>query len=195
MERREYLKSSTGLMLAVLTSGIPTRAIAGDIMETPIDTNYTPAGKGIVTGKGVGDFDFLAGEWKIRHKRLKDGTKDEWQRFDSGAPAYRVLNGMCSIEELRKADGSDMGMSVRVWLTQEKKSTDHWPGVGHAALQVKPASVGEGRELGLVPEGAAVFGPARARQEPLKLLDLPARQGAAFALDLIPVAMAGHGHL
>ncbi len=136
MERREYLKSSTGLMLAVLTSGIPTRAIAGDIMETPIDTNYTPAGKGIVTGKGVGDFDFLAGEWKIRHKRLKDGTKDEWQRFDSGATVYRVLNGMGSIEELRKADGSDMGMGVRVWLTQEKKWADHWTGAWNGVVEL-----------------------------------------------------------
>ena len=44
-----------------------------------MDTNYAPTGKGNVTGKGVGDFDFLAGEWKIQHKRLKGGTKDEWQ--------------------------------------------------------------------------------------------------------------------
>lgn len=77
-----------------------------------MDTNYEPTGKGIVTGKGVGDFDFLAGEWKIRHKRLNKGTKDEWQRFDSGATVHRVLNGMGSIEELRKADGGDMGMPL-----------------------------------------------------------------------------------
>ncbi len=60
-------------------------------MDT-IDTSYAPTGKGIVTGKGVGDFDFLAGEWKIRHKRLKGGTKDEWLDFDSSASVHRVLD-------------------------------------------------------------------------------------------------------
>jgi len=55
-------------------------------------TNYAPTGKGIVTGKGVGDFDFLAGNWHIRHKRLKDGTKDVWQRFDSSAAVHQNLS-------------------------------------------------------------------------------------------------------
>lgn len=91
-----------------------------------MDTSYAPIGKNIVTGKGVGDFDFLAGHWDIRHKRLKDGTKDVWQRFDSTASVHRVLSGMGSIEELRKADGSDRGMAVRVWLPEPEKWADHW---------------------------------------------------------------------
>ena len=91
-----------------------------------MDTSYAPTGSGIATGKGVGDFDFLAGDWHIRHKRLKSGTKDEWQRFDSSASVHRVLDGMGSIEELRKADGSYMGMGVRVWLPEMKKWADHW---------------------------------------------------------------------
>jgi hypothetical protein len=57
-------------------------------------TNYAPAGKCRVTGKGVGDFDFLAGNWHIRHKRLKDSTKDIWQRFDSSPTVHCVLGGM-----------------------------------------------------------------------------------------------------
>ncbi|MEE9375546.1 MAG: hypothetical protein V3V04_04365, partial [Rhizobiaceae bacterium] len=89
-------------------------------------TSYAPTGKGIVTGKGVGDFDFLAGNWHIRHKRLKDGTKNAWERFDSTATVHRVLGGMGSIEELRKTDGSYMGMGVRVWLPELKKWADHW---------------------------------------------------------------------
>lgn len=52
-------------------------------MEVAIDTTYEPAGNGIVTGQGIGDFDFLAGAWKIRHKRLKDGTADEWHQSAS----------------------------------------------------------------------------------------------------------------
>ncbi len=91
-----------------------------------MDTSYTASGKGVETGKGVGDFDFLTGDWHIRHKRLKTGTRDEWFRFDSGASVHRVLEGMGSIEELRKADGSYMGMGVRVWRPELKKWADHW---------------------------------------------------------------------
>ncbi len=91
-----------------------------------MDTIYAPAGKGIATGKGVGDFDFLAGDWHIRHKRLRDGTQDEWQRFDSSASVHRVLDGMGSIEELRNPDGSNMGMAVRIWLPEKEQWADHW---------------------------------------------------------------------
>jgi hypothetical protein len=106
-----------------------------------MDTSYTSPGKGIVTGKGVGDFDFLTGTWKIRHRRLKDGNKYEWQSFESSATVHRVLNGMGSIEELRKADGSDMGMGVRVWLPQEMKWADHWTSAANGV--VNPAQKGE----------------------------------------------------
>jgi len=96
-----------------------------------MDTIYAPTGKNIVTGKGVGDFDFLAGNWHIRHKRLKD---DVWQRFDSSASVHSVLGGMGSIEELRNADGSDMGMAVRVWRPETKKWADHWTSVDNGVV-------------------------------------------------------------
>lgn len=134
MERRELLQAGTGLLVAAMAASAPLRAAKGADMQDEIDTSYTPAGKGIITGKGVGDFDFLAGEWKIRHKRLKDGTTDEWLRFDSGATVHRVLNGQGSIEELRNANGSFMGMGVRVWLPQEKKWADHWTGAWNGVV-------------------------------------------------------------
>jgi hypothetical protein len=84
------------------------------------------AKKGVVTGKGVGDFDFLTGRWKINHRRLKDGTQNEWQVFASSAVVHRVLDGMGSIEELHTADGGFMGMGVRMWHPAEKRWADHW---------------------------------------------------------------------
>jgi hypothetical protein len=104
---------------------------------------------GKVTGKGIGDFDFLAGEWKIAHKRLKDGTKDDWQRFSSSASVHRVLDGMGSIEELRKPDGTMMGMGVRVWLPEEKMWADHWTSAANGV--VNPPQKGQ------FIDGAGVF--------------------------------------
>lgn len=141
--RRQFVNMSSAALVVSLAApmALAKRKKDKKAMETEIDTSYSPPGKGTVTGKGIGDFDFLTGEWKIRHKRLKDGTKDEWERFDSSATVHRVLNGMGSIEELRKPDGSDMGMGVRVWLPQEKKWADHWTGVFNGV--VNPPQKGE----------------------------------------------------
>jgi hypothetical protein len=128
--RRDLLRGTAGLFF------ISTGALAMN------DANYSTTGKpGKVTGKGIGDFDFLAGEWTIAHRRLKDGTTDVWEESQSGATVHRVLDGMGSIEELRKPDGSFMGMGIRVWLPQEKKWADHWTGTYNGI--VNPAQKGE----------------------------------------------------
>ncbi|MGB0907398.1 MAG: hypothetical protein ACPGVT_07885 [Maricaulaceae bacterium] len=128
LKRRQILQGGAVLLTTVLSSGTSAHARKSNTAtgELTMDTNYAPAGKGIVTGKGVGDFDFLAGNWHIQHKKLKDSAKDEWQFFDSSASVHRVLSGMGSIEELRKADGTDMGMAVRIWRPELEKWADHW---------------------------------------------------------------------
>jgi hypothetical protein len=141
MHRRTVLLS--GLLLTV------PRAAASPDRKILMDTSYTPRNTNVVTGQGVGDFDFLAGEWRIDHQRLKDGAKDEWRRFQSGATVHRVLDGMGSIEELRKADGSFMGMGVRVWLPEKKQWADHWTSAANGV--VNPP------QLGAFIDGEGVF--------------------------------------
>lgn len=136
LKRRHMLQGSAALLTTVLASGTPalskpSKAIRGD---RTMDTNYTTKGKGIITGKGVGDFDFLAGHWHIRHKKLKDGTKNDWQHFDSRASVHTVLGGMGSIEELHKADDSYMGMAVRIWLPESEKWADHWTSAANGVV-------------------------------------------------------------
>jgi hypothetical protein len=130
IDRRLLLQAAAGLILT---------ATGAKAMSEP---SYSTAGNpGKITGKGIGDFDFLAGEWTIHHRRLKDGTTDVWEESESGATVHRVLGGMGSIEELRKPDGSYMGMGVRVWLPQEKKWADHWTGTYDGV--VNPPQKGE----------------------------------------------------
>lgn len=138
IDRRNLIRTGAALWLA---RTLPASAAPGGMMEHKINTSYRPAGKGTITGKGIGDFDFLAGEWRIRHLRLKDGTAAEWQRFDSGATVHRVLDGMGSIEELRKPDGTAMGMGVRVWLPEQKKWADHWTSAANGV--VNPPQLGQ----------------------------------------------------
>jgi hypothetical protein len=127
----------TGGAALLLTGSISAHAaVVGQevSMEGKIDTAYAPSGAGRMTGKGIGDFDFLTGEWTIQHRRLKDGTTDEWLDFSSRATVHRVLDGMGSVEELRKADDSFMGMGVRMWLPQERKWADHWTSAANGII-------------------------------------------------------------
>lgn len=151
IKRRQVLQGGAMVLTAVLSGGAQARAKGPEtaIGESKMDTNYTPTGKGVVTGKGVGDFDFLAGEWYIQHKRLKDGTKDVWQRFESSATVFSVLGGMGSIEELRKADGGDMGMAVRMWLPEKKEWADHWTSAANGVVNAP--------QLGSFIDGDGIF--------------------------------------
>ena len=106
------------------------------------------ATSGKITGKGIGDFDFLAGEWKISHRRLKDGTA-EWELFESGATVHRVLDGMASIEELRGPKGNFLGMGVRVWRPAEKLWADHWTGTYNGIVNMP--------QMGQFIDGEGVF--------------------------------------
>lgn len=70
-----------------------------------------------------GDFAFLTGEWKIRHKRLRDG---KWDEFGGEATVYSLLGGIASIEELRIPERNFFGMGVRVFHLKDRKWADHW---------------------------------------------------------------------
>ncbi|MEP3890312.1 MAG: hypothetical protein ABJN69_07575 [Hellea sp.] len=136
LKRRQILQGGAGLLTTALSSAAPAHARQPKtaIGELKMDTNYTPSGKGIVTGKGVGDFDFLTGHWDIQHKKLKSGSKNDWERFDSRAVVHRVLDGMGSIEELHKADDSFMGMGVRIWRPELGKWADHWTSAANGVV-------------------------------------------------------------
>ncbi len=114
-----------------------------------MDTRYAPAGKGIATGRGAGDFDFLAGNWSIRHRKLKSEESQEWIEFSSSASVHKVLGGLGSIEELRNPDGSFLGMGVRVWVSESKMWADHWTSAANGV--VKPPQMGQ------FIDGAGVF--------------------------------------
>ncbi len=61
-----------------------------------------------------GEFDFLAGEWKIRHRRLKTPGSDDWDEFEGEATCWTILGGVGSVEELRMPARDFSGMGLRL---------------------------------------------------------------------------------
>jgi hypothetical protein len=106
-ERRANLKTLAGLA-AISLPGLGRAAAGG-----------AEAAK---TGK-AGDFDFLNGEWKIEHRRLKDGR---WETFHGEATVRTILAGTVSVEELRIASQNFSGMGLRVLDAGQKLWADYW---------------------------------------------------------------------
>jgi hypothetical protein len=79
----------------------------------------TPPGSG-----KPGDLDFLTGEWKIKHRRLKaPGT---WDEFEGEATCYSILQGIGSVEELRIPARDFSGMGLRLLDVERRVWSDFW---------------------------------------------------------------------
>lgn len=72
----------------------------------------------------AGDFDFLAGSWRISHRRLK--APNEWDIFNGEAMCWTVLAGVASIEELRIPARNFSGMGLRLLDVEKRIWSDFW---------------------------------------------------------------------
>ena len=98
---------------------------AASLALVPAAASAATAGKPAVTpppGK-PGDFDFLAGEWKIQHRRAKDGG---WDAFAGEASCWTILGGVGSVEELRIPARGFSGMGLRLLDVGKQQWNDFW---------------------------------------------------------------------
>lgn len=102
---------------------LQTAAIGLAIGATGIDLAFAalpppPPGK-------PGDFDFLAGEWRIKHRRLLPDT-GKWDEFEGEATCWTILGGVGSVEELRIPARDFSGMGLRLLDVEKKIWSDFW---------------------------------------------------------------------
>lgn len=79
-----------------------------------------------------GEFDFLAGEWKISHRRLK--SPGEWDAFTGEATCFTILGGVGSVEELRIPQRDFMGLGLRILDLNTRIWQDYWVNAKSGAL-------------------------------------------------------------
>jgi hypothetical protein len=68
--------------------------------------------------QGARDFDFLQGEWIIRHRRLRERLKGstEWAEFETPFVMQAILGGLGNIDQCRTADEPFFeGVSLRLF--------------------------------------------------------------------------------
>ena len=113
LQRRSLLVSAAGVA-AGLTVLNPMTLSASEQTESKAEEE--------TYGK-PGDFDFLAGSWKISHRQRK-GT--EWDEFPGEATCWTILGGVGSVEELRIPARDFSGMGLRLLDVENKVWQDFW---------------------------------------------------------------------
>lgn len=108
VKRRTVLQTAAGLAIGLAAPSATAAAAAA-------------------TGKS-GDFNFLAGNWKVSHRRLKQrwvGSKD-WDVFEGEATCVTLLAGAASVEELRVPARGFSGLGIRLLDLERKLWADYW---------------------------------------------------------------------
>lgn len=133
-QRRTVLKTAASIAvgLAGVDSVLPAAANAD--LAPVANTIANPTGK-------PGDFAFLAGEWKIRHRQLKSDGSGEWIEYDGEATVWSILAGVGSVEELRIPARGFSGMGLRLLDVDKRIWTDYWVN-GRSGVLTPPGMTG-----------------------------------------------------
>jgi len=79
---------------------------------------------------GAHDFDFLIGEWSVRHRRLRRRLvgDTEWVEFTGPASARKILGGLGNIDECRinLPEGPYLGSTLRLFNPATGLWTLYW---------------------------------------------------------------------
>lgn len=116
-ESTDEIQRRTMLQMA-LVGGVAAGGGASALAAKADDKVATP----LPTGR-PGDFEFLAGEWKVKHQRLSNG---KWDHFEGEATVRSILGGVGSVEELRIPARNFSGMGLRLLDLQRKLWADYW---------------------------------------------------------------------
>lgn len=137
-QRRTILGAAAGAAAMLAGAGTPDSAQAAPTSAT----KPTP-------GK-PGDFNFLAGEWRIKHRRLPPDAK-AWDEFEGEATCWNILGGVGSVEELRIPSRNFSGMGLRLLDMNTRVWSDFW-------VNAKSGVLTTPGQTGSFESGVGIFG-------------------------------------
>lgn len=134
---------------AVITHAAAAGLIATTLARVNSPAQAAAAAPAPIAGK-PGDFDFLAGNWKIRHRKAKTPALDVWDEFEGEATCWTILGGVASIEELRIPARNFSGMGLRLLDVDKRVWSDYW-------VNGKSGVLGEAGLTGAFENGVGTF--------------------------------------
>jgi hypothetical protein len=129
VRRRAVLHAGAAAAIATPASQAASRASSS--AEPVLDT--VPALPSQPSPGKPGEFDFLAGQWRIEHWRRPPGAP-AWDRFTGEATCRTILGGVGSVEELRIPARGFAGMGLRLLDVAKREWSDFWVNAGSGVL-------------------------------------------------------------
>lgn len=124
--RRTALSGAIALAAAWMSGTGRATTPGGTVIEIePPRLDPVPPRPATLTNGKPGDFDFLTGEWRIRHRQPKPAS-DAWIEFHGEATVHRILGGVGSVEELRIPARDFSGMGLRLLDVETRIWSDFW---------------------------------------------------------------------
>ena len=95
------------LAAAMVSPAPPARSQDVSKFDPPAAANLT----------GLRDFDFLAGEWHVRHRVRRAAGRDSWLEFDGTCSNRGLMDGWSNVEEhtFTQPAGVSRGVSLRAY--------------------------------------------------------------------------------
>jgi hypothetical protein len=86
---------------------------------------------------GIGDFDFFAGSWDVRHRRLRQWLAgcDVWDEFGSTTECWSLFDGAANVDELSVPERGFTGLSLRLLDPARGDWTIYWANSRDGRLQ------------------------------------------------------------
>lgn len=112
-QRRQLLNVGAALLAGACAQTEGTQMMT----STGLPASTLPPGN-------AGDFNFLAGEWRISHRRLT--APGQWDEFQGEATVFTILGGVGSVEELRIPARNFSGMGLRLLDVENRVWNDFW---------------------------------------------------------------------
>lgn len=74
------------------------------------------------------DFDFLAGNWKIKNRKLKqtNSNSNQWDEFTAQQKCWILLNGVANVDEFDCPERGFKGMSMRTLNLESNLWSIYW---------------------------------------------------------------------
>jgi hypothetical protein len=100
------------------------------------------AGEGRTITGDVHDFDFVAGEWSVANRRLKERGigSQEWEEFPATHRGWLLLGGTANVDETVFLTRGSSGMTLRVFHPEKRQWSIYW--ISSARGVLEPPVVG-----------------------------------------------------
>ena len=119
---------------------------AGFVAAAHAAEDAPPASSLIADLTHLHDFDFLVGDWNVRHRRLKERLADnhEWVEFDGSLSMRKLMDGRANVgDNLFKMPGGDhRGVGMRAYDPKTGEWSVWWLDGSNPSGNLDPPSKG-----------------------------------------------------